>query len=64
MDYYLTLADADRAAEEYVRQGCCVVCYYEEPSCGMGRLAKVYGDYDRHTNDYVRRSIMKWAFKH
>ena len=63
MNYYLTIEDADKAAAEYVRQGCCVVCYDEPPS-GKSTLAKVYGDYDRHVNDYVKRKIMRWAFKH
>jgi hypothetical protein len=60
MNYYLTIEDADKAAAEYVSQGCCVVCYDEPPS-GKSTLAKVYGEYLPHVNDYVRRSIEKWS---
>lgn len=60
MNYYLTIEDADKAAAEYVSQGCCVVCYDEPPS-GKSMLTKVYGEYLPHVNDYVRRSIEKWS---
>ena len=60
MNYYLTIEDADKAAAEYVSQGCCVVCYDEPPS-GKSMLAKVYGEYLPHVNDYVRKSIEKWS---
>lgn len=60
MNYYLTIEDADKAAAEYVSQGCCVVCYDEPPS-GKSTLAKVYGKYLPHVNDYVRKSIEKWS---
>ena len=60
MNYYLTIEDADKAAAEYVSQGCCVVCYDEPPS-GKSTLAKVYGEYLPHVNDYVKRSIEKWS---
>ena len=60
MNYYLTIEDADKAAAEYVSQGCCVVCYDEPPS-GKSTLAKVYGEYLPHVNDYVRKSIEKWS---
>lgn len=57
-EHYLTIGDADKAAAEYMKQGYCVVCYDQEPT-GKSRLAKVYGDYERHTNDYVRNQIKK-----
>ena len=60
MNYYLTIEDADKAAAEYVSQGCCVVCYADLPS-GKSTLAKVYGEYLPHVNDYVRKSIEKWS---
>ena len=41
---------------DYVKQGYAVVCYDQEPS-GRSKLAKVYGDHERHCNDYVKKSI-------
>jgi len=55
-EHYLTIEDADEAAADYVKQGYAVVCYDQEPS-GRSKLAKVYGDHERHCNDYVKKSI-------
>jgi hypothetical protein len=55
-EHYLTIEDADRAAADYVKQGYAVVCYDQEPS-GRSKLAKVYGNHERHCNDYVKKSI-------
>ncbi len=57
-EHYLTIGDADKAAADYVKQGYAVVCYDQEPS-GKNRLAKVYGDYSKHCNDYVKNSIKR-----
>ena len=55
-DHYLTVEDADKAASELTRQGYCVVCYDQQPE-GNSQVFKVYGDYECHTNDYVKKSI-------
>ena len=57
-EHYLTMEDADKAAAEYMKQGYCVVCYDQEPN-GKSKIAKVYGDYQRHCNDYVINMIRK-----
>lgn len=59
-EHYLTMEDADKAAAEYMKQGYCVVCYEVEPN-ETSRLAKVYGDYTRHCNDYVKKQIRKFS---
>ena len=56
LDHYLTIEDANKAAKEYVNQGCCVVCY-DQPPMGKSRLAKVYGNYEGHVNEYVMKQI-------
>ena len=56
MDHYLTIDDVEKAAKEYQAQGYCVVCYDETPE-GRSHLAHVYGDYERHCNDYVKKRI-------
>lgn len=55
-EHYLSIEDADKAAADYMKKGYAVVCYDQDPS-GRSKLAKVYGDHERHCNDYVKKSI-------
>ena len=57
-DHYLTIDDADKAAEIFVSQGYCVVCYDQNPN-GTYTFLKVYGDYNLHCNDFVKNLIKK-----
>ena len=62
LDYHLTIKGADKAAAEYVKQGCCVICY-DQPPTGKSKLVKVYGDHERHCNDYIKKGIRIFKYK-
>ena len=60
--HYLTIKDADKAGASYVKKGYAVVCFDQTPS-GKSALVKIYGDHERHCNEYMIRQIRRFKYR-